>query len=511
MTTITTPGPDALLTDMAALVRGCDDWLADDPAPRFDAFAAVPPPMPPRPASGPASPVGAAPSRDPEARARAAAGALRAVDALQPRLNAFTTVFTDELRAAAETVGVESGPLAGVPVAVKDLFDIAGTVTLAGSAMRLGAAPAATDATVVRRLREAGALLVGATNMDEFAYGFTTENSHFGPTRNPHDPARVAGGSSGGSAAAVAAGIVRIALGTDTNGSVRIPAAFCGIYGLRPTYGLLPRTGAFPFVPGLDAVGPLARTPADIALALDVLAGPDGVDPTCVAAAASYTSALERGISGLRVVRGSGDLWAGGEDAVVAAADEVAAALGAQAELTIPDVGRARGAAIVLTAAEGAAQHRAALLATPEAFDPRVRGRFLAGLGVPAIDYVDMQRFRRWWQRQVLALLAGTDVLVVPTVACTAPLIDQPTVPWHGVPLPTGAVLGRFTQPLSFLGLPCLSVPVVRAGALPVGVQLVARPGEDAVLLAAAAHLHRTGITGCGTPALSVETLQEVA
>ncbi len=485
-------GPDALLSDMARLLRGGGQPLTDDGAPTFAASARIAPAMTPAAVT---ALVLAGGDRDP-------ADVTASAKAFDARLTLFTTVLPTPATGAR-----------GAAVAVKDLFDIEGVVTRAGSTLRAAHPPASADATTVARLREAGAHLVGATNMDEFAYGFTTENSHFGTTRNPHDPDRIAGGSSGGSAAAVAAGVVRIALGTDTNGSIRVPAAFCGIFGLRPTYGLVPRTGAVAFVPGLDAVGPLARTPDDIALAMDVIAGPDGVDPTCSeqpAGAPSYRDALDRGIDGLRVVSGAGELWNGAHPDVEAAARLVCDALGARAALELPDVGRARGAAIVITAAEGAAQHRDALLATPDAFDVRTRGRFLAGLGVPAIDYIDAQRFRRWWQQRVLAVLAEIDILVVPTVACLPPLLDAPTVEIAGRQLPTGAVLGRFTQPLSLIGLPALSVPVLTVDGLPAGVQLVGRPGSDATLIAAAAHLHRTGIATIGHPAVSVATLEEV-
>jgi AtzE family amidohydrolase len=398
-------------------------------------------------------------------------------------LNIFTSVFRDTGRTPA-------GPLAGFTFAVKDLFDVAGVVTLAGSVAKAADPPAAADATAVARMRCAGASLVGATNMDEFAYGFTTENSHYGPTHNPHDPARIAGGSSGGSAAAVAAGFARVALGTDTNGSVRIPAAFCGVFGLRPTFGLIPRAGALLFAPSFDVVGPFARTVGDLAAVLDVLAGPAGM----------FGRSLERGADGLRVVRAGGELWDAAEPAVHDAAERVAGALGAAGVLELPEVGRARAAAMVITAAEGADQHQQLLRERPEIVDARVRDRFLAGLDVAATDYLAAQRFRSWWQAQVLPLLDDIDVLVLPTVACAAPLIDQPTIEIGGVVLPTGAVLGRFTQPLSFIGLPALSVPLAGPDGLPLGVQLAGRPGSDAILVAAAAALEVDGVAGAITP-----------
>jgi AtzE family amidohydrolase len=411
---------------------------------------------------------------------------LAAIDELQPSLNIFTSLFHD--RARATPAG--SGPLAGMPFAVKDLFDIQDVVTLAGSVAKAADPPASADAAAVARMRAAGGVLVGATNMDEFAYGFTTENSHYGPTRNPHDPERSAGGSSGGSAAAVAAGLVTVALGTDTNGSVRIPAAFCGVYGLRPTFGVVPRRGATLFAPSFDVVGPFARTVQDLALVLDAIAAPTE----------SFADVLDRGLEDLRVARACGELWDNATPEVLEATEQVADALGATRTIELPEVGLARAAAIVITGAEGADQHQELLRQNPEIIDPRVRDRFVAGLGVPATDYLAAQRFRSWWQAQVLPLLADVDVLVLPTVACTAPLIDQETIEIGGVVLPTGAVLGRFTQPLSFIGLPALSVPVVGNG-LPIGVQLTGRPFSDGALLQAAAALETSGVVGSLPPA----------
>ena len=212
---------------------------------------------------------------------------LASIRAHNDKLNCFTRVLEREALAAADTVdrriaaGGDPGPLAGVPFAAKNLFDIAGVTTLAGSKILAGNPPAAQDATAVERLKRAGAVLVGATNMDEFAYGFVTENAHYGVTRNPHDQSRVAGGSSGGSAASVAAGMVPLSLGSDTNGSIRVPAAFCGVYGLKATYGRISRAGAFLFAASFDHVGPFARSTRDLAVAFDVLHGPDPRDPVC--------------------------------------------------------------------------------------------------------------------------------------------------------------------------------------------------------------------------------------
>src|ERR1700722_1419805 len=274
---------------------------------------------------------------------RAVRAMVERAEALHAKLNLFTTIFRDGLLPTGD------GPLNSRPAAVKDLFDVAGVTTLAGSRLFAGNPPASTDATAVSRLRAAGALLLGCANMDEFAYGFSTENSHYGPTRNPHDSQRIAGGSSGGSAAAVACGAVDVALGSDTNGSVRVPAALCGIFGLRPTYGLIPRTGTVAFSSSFDVVGPLARDGRTLAVTLDVLSGPDGIDPAATAAASHCASAVDAGIDGLVFARAGGELEAGVEPAVAGTVLEVATALSALGVIEVPQTGLARAAAMLIT------------------------------------------------------------------------------------------------------------------------------------------------------------------
>ncbi|MEO7337416.1 MAG: amidase family protein, partial [Caldimonas sp.] len=243
-------------------------------------------------------------------------GAVRAVDLVEAslsridrsdgRVNAFTEVTAARARARAVAVDAlpkeHPLPLRGVPFAIKNLFDVAGLITSAGSKIEATAPAATHDAVLVRRLESAGAILVGALNMDEYAYGFTTENSHYGATRNPHDPECMAGGSSGGSGASVAAGQVPISLGSDTNGSIRVPASLCGIFGLKPTYGRLPRSGTYPFVASLDHLGPFARNVEDLALTYDLMQGGDPGDPACVRRSVEATAdRLARGAEGLRV------------------------------------------------------------------------------------------------------------------------------------------------------------------------------------------------------------------
>ena len=416
--------------------------------------------------------------------------ALARIAARDPAINAFTRVLTEQARADADRVdatiatGGDPGPLAGMPFAVKILFDVAGLTTLAGSKINAARAPAAHDAFTVAAIRRAGGVLMGALNMDEYAYGFTTENSHYGPTRNPHDPTRVAGGSSGGSGAAVGAGLVPVALGSDTNGSIRVPAALCGVFGLKPTYGRLSRTGSALFAASLDHVGPLGRSVRDVAATYDVMQGSDPSDPA--SAGRPVEACLPRlgeGIGGLRIAVLDGHFARGGEPEAFAALAQVASALGVSRRTTIPEAARARAAAMVITAAEGATLHLADLRTRPADFDPLTRDRFLAGALVPTAWYLQAQRFRSWYRAQVAAVFREVDVLLAPTTPCPAPRIGQERMVLDGVEVLTRPNLGVFTQPLSFIGLPILSVPVPAAGTLPLGVQIIAAPfREDHVL-----------------------------
>ena len=236
---------------------------------------------------------------------------LARIAAIDPAVNAFTDVVADRARGRAAALdrrladgdgASDALPLAGVPFAVKNLFDVAGLTTRAGAKIERERPPAAVDGPLIARLEKAGAVLVGALNMDEYAYGFTTENSHDGPTRNPHDLARVAGGSSGGSAAAIAAGEVPVSLGSDTNGSIRVPASLCGVFGLKPTYGRLPRNASYPFVASLDHLGPFARSARDLALVYDAIQGVDRDDPACVDRGVEATATdLDKPLDGVRI------------------------------------------------------------------------------------------------------------------------------------------------------------------------------------------------------------------
>ncbi len=427
---------------------------------------------------------------------------LQAVEQHNPALNAWTEVTGPRMLKEAADVdaqrqrGETLPPLAGIPYAVKNLFDVAGHTTLAGASLFSDRPAARADAFAVDKLRRSGALLSGMLNMDAYAYGFTTENSHYGATHNPHDLSRVAGGSSGGSAAAVAAGLVHFSLGTDTNGSIRVPASLCGIFGLKPTFGRLSRSGSHPFVASLDHIGPLARRVEDLALVYDLLQGADHTDAfQADHPLAATLPGLSQGSEGLRcgVLGGFFARWCD-EDARAAVA-VVAAALDAQEEVLMPDAELARSAAFIMTAAEGGNHYLPALRQTPEQFEPNSRERLLAGAMMPGAWYVQAQRFRRHFQQQVLPLFDRFDVLIAPATPCSAITIGQQTLSIQGESLPAKASMGMLTQPISFLGLPVCTVPLATRSGLPIGLQLIARPFNEEAVLRAAWALEQRGIT----------------
>lgn len=436
---------------------------------------------------------------------------LAAIDQLDPVLNCFTAIFREQApRDAAETDSkiarnIDPGPLAGVPIAVKNLYDVAGVTTLAGSKILRDRPPASRDATVVARLKAAGAVLVGANNMDEFAYGFTTQNAHYGATRNPHDPERSAGGSSGGSAAAVAAGLVPLSLGTDTNGSIRVPASFCGIFGLKPTFRRLPRTGVYPFVMELDHAGPFARTVRDLALAYDLMQGPDPDDPHCAQRPVEPTlPALDMPIPGLKAAVLGGWFRGSAEPIVLDALDRVAAALGAHGTVTLSGVAEARGAAFCITAAAGGALHLDNLRTRPQDFDPATRDRLFAGALLPSSVIDRARRLRVAFRNQLRAIFQKYDILLAPVAPCPAPRLDQTTLSIDGRDLPLRPNIGIYTQPLSFAGLPIVTIPVDMPGPLPVGVQIVAAPWREDIALRVAAALEREGVAHARMPEIAV-------
>ena len=422
-------------------------------------------------------------------------------------LNAFTAVTRERALAKAQSVDADRaagrtlGPLAGVPFAVKNLFDVAGLPTLAGSKINRDRPPATADATLVSRLEAAGAVLVGALNMGEYAYDFTGENVHYGPSRNPHDTSRMTGGSSGGTGGAVAGGLVPFALGSDTNGSIRVPSSFCGLFGLKPTYGRLSRARSFPFVASFDHLGPLARTTRDLALAYDAMQGHDPEDPVCVDRAPEPAMPLiGRGVSGLRIAVAGGYFKRGASPEAMAAVARVAKALDATREIEIPEAGRARAAAFVISTTEGASLHLERLRARAADFDPAVRDRLFAGAMVPASLVVNAQKFRRWYRGEVLKLFEGVDAIVAPATPFPAPRIGQQTMTLDGAEVPLRPNIGIFTQPISFIGLPVVAVPVPLAP-LPIGVQIIAAPWREDIALRIAHALEESKAVAAPQPA----------
>ncbi|WP_220181688.1 AtzE family amidohydrolase, partial [Fischerella thermalis] len=428
--------------------------------------------------------------------------ALQRIAARDRELNCFTTVTADAALADAEKIdhevkqGKNFGLLAGVPFAVKNLFDVAGITTLAGAKINAENSPATQDATAVARLKQAGGILVGALNMDEYAYGFVTENSHYGATHNPHDLNRVAGGSSGGSAAAVAAGLVPLTLGSDTNGSIRVPAALCGVFGFKPTYGRLSRAGVALFSSSFDHIGPFARSVRDIATVFDVLQGEDERDPVCTKRPPVETrhGVSLQNIDGIRIAIAGDYFCKGANLEALAAVQKVADALHVTEYVSIPEAHRARAAAFVITACEGANLHLEKLRQRPQDFDPATRDRFLAGALIPSHWYMQAQRFRSWFRDRVREVFEKVDIIIAPTTPISAPLIGQQTMILDGEEILVRPHLGLFTQPLSFIGLPVLSVPIQRTNALPLGVQLIAAPYHEALILQVASVLETKGI-----------------
>lgn len=435
--------------------------------------------------------------------AAAAVGeALAVIAAKNPTLKAFTDVTAQRAMARAQAIdadiaaGTSVGPLAGVPFAVKNLFDIKDLPTRAGSKINRELPPARQDATLVERLEAAGAVLVGGLNMGEYAYDFTGENAHDGNCLNPHDPARMSGGSSSGSGSAVASGMVPLALGSDTNGSIRVPSSFCGTFGLKPTYGRLSRARSFPFVASLDHLGPFARTVADLAIAYDVCQGPDADDPHLARRPIEPVSdQIGSGIAGLRMATLGGYFRKNGHAEAFAAVDAVAHALDIKTDIELPEVARARAAAFVITAAEGSALHASRLRSRPEDFDPDTRDRFLANLTIPALWVTQSQKLRAWFRARVAEIFRDVDILIAPATPCVAPKSGSKILTLDGVDLPLRANIGVFTQPISFIGLPVVAAPIWATGAsLPIAVQIIAAPWAEVKALRVAAHLEATGI-----------------
>lgn len=428
------------------------------------------------------------------------------IERLDPTLNSYITITADAARTAARAAGDAFrrgdvlGPLHGVPIALKDLFDTAGVRTTAGAGLLHDRVPVR-DATVTARLQAAGAILLGKLNMHEFAFGVTTANPHFGSCRNPWDVSRIPGGSSGGSGAAVAAALCYGALGSDTGGSIRIPASLCGVTGLKPSYGRVSRAGVLPLSWTLDHVGPMTRTVTDAAIMLNVIAGHDSADPASAGIAVmDWTANLEADIRGLRIGLPRAYFWEGCEPGVLAALEEVAAVLRAEGaevrDVEIPDLALAGLAFPPIISAEAAAFHQRWLRQHPGAYGDDVRERLETGALYPATQYINAQRLRRIVTEGFLTTLTSVDVLLTPATPVTAPALADTVV---ATPNP----LTRCTFPINLTGLPALVVPCGQDGAgLPVGAQFIGRPfAEDTVLRVGRAyervtehHLRRPGV-----------------
>lgn len=447
------------------------------------------------------------------------AGRVKAAELVEARLagiaarnslsNAFTEVTAARARAEAAAVdalvaaGKDPGPMAGVPVAVKNLFDLEGITTLAGSKIERDSPPAKADAFLVDKMKQAGAVMLGALNMDEYAYGFTTENEHYGPCHNPHARDRMAGGSSGGSAAAVADGLVPITLGSDTNGSIRVPSSLCGIWGLKPTYGRLSRRGSFLFAASFDHLGPFARDVADLALAYNTLQGDDPHDHAQQWRGVEPVSAVAE-IGGLRIAIADDHFARGGHAEGFAAVEAVARALGVTKRVTIPGAAMGRAAAFLITMAEGANLHLPNLRKRAGDFDFATRDRFLAGALLPAHWLQQAQRVRAAYQAAALKVFDEVDVILAPATPYVAPKIGQDMIEVDGQRIPVRPNLGVFTQPISCIGLPVIAAPIAEPAkintpeGLPIGVQLIAAPWKEASLFRLAAQLETLGV--CAAP-----------
>ncbi|MDF2621614.1 MAG: amidohydrolase, AtzE family [Xanthobacteraceae bacterium] len=456
--------------------------------------------------AGPALELAAA-VRDGKVSARVIAeAALHRIAGVDRVLNAFTDVTTERALAEADTIdaaraaGKPLGPLAGVPFAVKNLFDLKGLSTRAGSKINRDRPPAERDATLVERLNAAGAICFGGLNMGEYAYDFTGENVHDGRSANPHDPEHMAGGSSGGSGAAVGGKLVPLSFGSDTNGSIRVPSSFCGIFGLKPTYGRLSRARSFPFVASLDHLGPFARHVGDLAAAYDALVGSDPDDPAQADRPAAPTLPILDDAGGLRVAVLGGWFKKQGTPQAYEAVARAAKALGATKTVELPEVERARAAAFIITMAEGAALHAERLRERPADFDPAVRERLLAGAVLPGAWVQRAQIFRRWFRERALEIFSDWDVLIAPATPVPAPRGGQKTFVLDGREMLVRPNIGIYTQPISFIGLPVAAAPIPTGERLPIAVQLIAAPWREDLALRAARVLEKEGIAFAPEP-----------
>jgi aspartyl-tRNA(Asn)/glutamyl-tRNA(Gln) amidotransferase subunit A len=414
---------------------------------------------------------------------------------LNPRVNAYITVTVERARADARrateelVAGKARGPLHGIPVALKDLYETAGIRTTAGAKIHADHVPAE-DCTVARRLRDAGTILLGKLNTHEYAYGVTTTNPHFGATRNPWNLEHIPAGSSGGSGAAIAAGLATATTGTDTGGSIRMPASVCGVVGLKPTYGRVSTAGVLPLSYLFDHAGPITRTVEDAALMLNVMAGYDPQDPSSVRTAVDdYTAGLAAGIRGLRIGVPRQYFFTQLDDEVAAAVERALddlRALGVEVrDVDIAGVESGVGATFGLVLAEAQHIHADALRTRPDDFGADVR----AILASPTPDPETLMtalRARDMLSASMRSALEAVDLLVTPTTPIVAARIGEETVRYGGVEESILFAMIRCTAPFNATGLPALSLPCgfTRAG-LPIGLQIVGRPFDESTVLRA--------------------------
>ena len=427
---------------------------------------------------------------------------LERIDRLGPRLNSYITVTGEQAAAEARRAegeiqkGNYRGPLHGLPIAVKDIFDTRGVRTTAGSKILRDRVPDH-DATVVARLRRAGAVLIGKANMHEFSYGVTSDNPHYGPVRNPWDPRRIPGGSSGGSGAAVAASLCAASLGSDTGGSIRIPAAACGVVGLKPTYGRVSRHGAVPFAWSLDHVGPIARTAEDAALMLNVLAGRDAKDRTSSRRPVpDYARALRAPVRGLRLGIPRNFFFEHVDPEIlsaVRAAIQALERLGARSvPVSLPHLEHCAAAAAQITLVEAASYHERNLRVRAQDYGDDVRLRLYAAGNFLATDYVKSQRARTLLRQAMAEAFKQADVIVTPTLPAFPPPIKEYFVRSGDMREHVIDAFIRFNNPFNLTGLPAVSVPCGFGSAgLPVGLQIVGKPFDEAGVLRLA-HAYQT-------------------
>jgi aspartyl-tRNA(Asn)/glutamyl-tRNA(Gln) amidotransferase subunit A len=420
----------------------------------------------------------------------------------QPRLNAFMAIETDAALAAADAAdaalakGNNSGALHGVPLAHKDMYYEAGKIVTCGSHIRRDFV-ATTTSTALQRLKDAGTIRLGSLQMSEFAYGPTGHNAHYGPVHNPWDVDCVTGGSSSGSGSAVAARLTFAALGSDTGGSIRMPAHFCGVTGLKTTVGRISRAGAMPLSQSLDTVGPLARTVEDCALLLGLMAGADADDPTAVAGALpDYMAATRQSIKGLKIGVPSAFYVDDLDSEVERILDDTITVLKREGvdivQVELPDQRQLTAACQLVLAVEAAAFHKRWMIERPQDYGPQVLMRLQNALAIPGVSYLEAMRWRGPALAAYLAAVAGVDAVIVPVAPVAAPTIAESDV---GNSPDAEAViqrLTRFTRPVNYLGLPALAIPSgFTKGGLPVGMQLIGRSFDEAMLLRIGAAFQR--------------------